>query len=222
MIAAPATPSRAVGLLGGTFDPIHNGHLRPALELLECLGLAEVRLIPGAVPPHRTAPRITAEQRLTLVRRAVRDVPGLRVDDRELRRAGPSYTVDTLRALRRELGDQPLCFALGAVAFAGLSRWHRWRELTDHAHLVVLHRPGHHGDPEPALGDWLDSRQIARPEALHERPAGHVLFLPVTPLQISATAIRRMIARGRSARFLVPDSVWETIGPEGWYGYPQL
>jgi nicotinate-nucleotide adenylyltransferase len=222
MTALPQSRERPVGVLGGTFDPIHNGHLRPAVELLERLGLAEVRLVPGAVPPHRGAPRVTARQRLELVRRAVSGVPGLAVDDRELRRSGPSYTVQTLISLREELGARPLCFAMGADAFAGLHRWHRWRELTDYAHIVVLHRPGQHPRLAPELASWLEPRRSDRAEAVPDAPAGSVLFLTVTSLDVSATRIRRLIAQGHSARFLVPETVWSTIGPQGWYGYPRL
>lgn len=219
----PAPPvRRPLGVLGGTFDPVHYGHLRAAMEFRDRLGLSEVRLIPGAVPPHRATPRVTAEGRLALVREGVGDTAGMVVDDRELRRSSPSYTLETLRELRREQGERPLCFGLGADAFSGLHRWYRWRELTDFAHLVVLERPGHEAAPAPEVAAWLANRRCASTDALRERPAGRVLFLSVTALDVSATEIRRLLARGRSARFLVPEGVWRRIAEEGWYGYPRL
>lgn len=212
-----------VGILGGTFDPIHHGHLRAAVELLDGLGCAEVRLIPGYIPPHRGTPRVTAERRLALVRAAAEGVPGLHVDDRELRRGGPSYTLKTLIELRAELGARPLCFALGADSFGGLHRWFRWRELTDYAHLVVMQRPGFAvGEPPEPVAAWLASRAAGVLHELRDSPAGRVGFLPLTGLDISASAIRRMLALGRSARYLVPDDVWRVIAGEGWYGYPRL
>ena len=116
-----------VAVLGGTFDPVHYGHLRPAIELLEALGLSQIRLVPGHVPPHRPQPRLDAPGRARLLERAVAGIPGLVVDRGELDRPGPSYTVDTLAGLRRQLGaHRPLCFIMGRDAFRGLMRWHRW------------------------------------------------------------------------------------------------
>ncbi len=130
-----------VGVFGGTFDPVHHGHLRTALEVLEGCGLEQLRLVPALVPPHRPQPRAPAPLRLEMLRRAVAGEPRLVVDDRELRRGGPSYTVDTLAELRAAVGTRPLCLVLGADAFLGLPGWHRWRELFALAHLVVVERP---------------------------------------------------------------------------------
>jgi len=219
----PAAVRRApIAVLGGTFDPVHFGHLRPAIELLEGLGLAEMRLVPGRVPPHRQTPRRPPEVRRQLVATAVAGIPGLGVDDRELHRGGPSYTLDTLRSLRRELGAaRPLCFALGSDAFRGLAGWHRWRELTEYAHLVVMTRAGDRGELPTVLREWLPEREAASPVALRERPAGRVLFYPVARLEISATRIRSLLAHGRSARGLMPEAVWERVAGDGLYGYPQ-
>lgn len=211
-----------IGLLGGTFDPVHDGHLRPAVELLESLQWAEIRLVPGCVPPHRRPPRAPSEQRLRLLQYAVAAAPGLMVDDRELRRGGYSYTVDTLRELRAELGRRPLCFALGSDAFLNLPSWYRWRELEGLAHLVVMQRPGHTLRLDGPLAEWAAPRRVTDSSALHGRCSGLILFQEITPLAISASAIRRLLAQGRSARFLVPESVWECITTEGLYGYPQV
>lgn len=218
MVAARAP----IGLLGGTFDPVHLGHLRPALEILEQVGLREVRLLPGRVPPHRPAPRASAALRSAMVQRAVAAVPGLRVDTRELDRAGPSYTLDTLVSLRRELGaEQPLCWIVGMDSFLSLPRWHRWRELGEHAHFLVARRPGSETALPEALAQWLEPRRSGAGE-LHRQPAGLVHFVDTTALAISSTRIRRRLALGRSARFLVPDTVWELISGNGVYGYPQV
>ncbi|WP_435104782.1 nicotinate-nucleotide adenylyltransferase [Arhodomonas sp. AD133] len=211
-----------IGILGGTFDPVHFGHLRPAVELLQHLGLAEVRLVPGRVPPHRPPPRVGPGQRLAVLREAVAELPGLRVDDRELHRDGPSFTVDTLCSLRQELGDRPLCFALGTDAFLGLPRWHRWETLIDYAHLVVMERPGHPTRVSGAFAQWLEARRTRDPYDLRARPAGQVYFLPVTQLDISATGVRRLLARGESARCLMPERAWRELAGRGWYGYPQV
>ena len=212
-----------VGILGGTFDPVHFGHLRPALEVLQGLGLCELRLVPGRIPPHRASPKVDPNRRLQMLHLATESVPGLAVDDRELRRAGPSFTVDTLHSLRLELGERPLCFLMGSDAFLGLTSWRRWRELTDFAHLVIMRRPGYRvADLPDRLAQWVGDRILPDAAALREHPAGGVLFHTVSPLDISATAVRRWIARGFSARYLMPDAVWRLVAREGFYGYPQI
>jgi nicotinate-nucleotide adenylyltransferase len=208
---------RPLAILGGTFDPIHFGHLRVAWEAAEALD-AELRMVPSAVPPHRPQPAASAEQRLAMLRAALEGQDRLLVDDRELRRAGESWTVDTLRELRAEIGPQrPLVLLVGADAFAGLSTWHRWRELFDHAHIGVLARPGHGGVFEAELaGEWF-ARRVEDAQALRLRPAGAILPIAVTPLGVSASAIRALLASGRSPRFLVPAAVVDLIERYGLY-----
>lgn len=213
---------RAVGLFGGTFDPVHYGHLRPALEILEALALDRLLFIPAREPPHRGPPLATPAQRLAMLRLAVADQPGFVIDERELARPGPSYSVDTLRSLRAELGpDLPLCLIVGLDAFLGLGSWHRWEEIPTLANLVVAHRPGWRLEPgergsEGALS-WLRGHQLTEPRLLHERPAGGVWLQPVTPLDISATGIRAHVGRGSSPRYLLPDPVWRYIQEQGLY-----
>ncbi|AHE99197.1 nicotinate-nucleotide adenylyltransferase [Thioalkalivibrio paradoxus] len=205
-----------IGVLGGTFDPIHFGHLRPALEVHEQLALQELRFIPCHVPPHRAAPATPARHRLAMVEHAVAGVPGFRVDRRELDRPGPSYTVETLHDLRTEIGSEaPLVLIMGMDAFAGLHTWHRWRELPALAHLVVAHRPGATTPPDAAFRGI--ARVAADPEPLRTRPAGWIHFQPVTQLDISATAIRNALQAGRSPRYLLPDDVHAYIDEHGLY-----
>jgi nicotinate-nucleotide adenylyltransferase len=208
---------RRVGILGGTFDPVHIGHLRGALEVAELFALDEVRLIPSARPPHRDAPQVSAEDRLAMVRRAVEGVPGLTVDDRELRRERPSYTIDTLESLRSELAaDDPLFLVLGWDAFCGLPSWHRWEELLLHCHLLVLQRPDADVEAPDALRNLLAARSVSDPQALCG-PGGQIAFVWQTPLEISATQLRERLAQGRSIRFLVPDAVLAYIQAHGLY-----
>lgn len=199
-----------IGLLGGTFDPIHFGHLRPALEVLESLQLDELRFLPAGVPPHRAPPAVSSEHRAAMVALAIAGTPRFRLDTRELERHGPSYTVDTLETLRAELGPAvPLVMLLGADAFAGLDRWHRWEHILQLAHVVVEHRPG--ADLRWELGGPQRQRFASDPEQLRAAPAGCLWVAEVTALAISATQIRDTLANGRSARFLLPDAVLDYI-----------
>ncbi|ENA33182.1 MULTISPECIES: nicotinate-nucleotide adenylyltransferase [Pseudomonas] len=206
-----------IGLFGGTFDPIHIGHLRSALEVAEQLGLDELRLIPGARPPHRNAPQVSAQQRLEMVRLAVEGVEYLRVDDIEFRRERPSYTIETLEALRRDMGPHvQLLLMLGWDAFCGLPGWHRWTELLDHCHILVLQRPDADSEPPQALCDLIAARTQSDPQAL-SGPAGQITYIWQTPLAVSATQIRGLLAAGKSVRFLVPDAVMNYIETHGLY-----
>ena len=207
-----------IGIFGGTFDPIHYGHLRPALELAEALPLSEVRFIPARVPPHRPQPVASPEQRLAMVRAAVAEREDFRVDLRELEREGPSYMVDTLAGLRGELPDERLCLLLGMDAFLGLPGWHRWQELLDLAHVVVAHRPGWAPPAEGTLADLVAERRTTTPRNLALQSAGLILLQPVTQLEISSTAIRALIGAGRSPRFLMPDAVARWIAEQDLYG----
>lgn len=194
-------------LLGGTFDPIHYGHLRPARDAVEALGCAVLHVIPAAQPPHRSAPVASAAQRLRMVELAVAEFPGFRADDRELRRGGPSYSVLTLESLRAEYGSQPLCLLLGMDAFLGFESWHRWQDILDLTHLVVLTRPGWttHGRAAWAQERHGDKAMLSR------SAAGHVFFLSVDPQNISATQLRTAFAQGGTVRGLLPEAVREFI-----------
>ncbi|WP_395683762.1 nicotinate-nucleotide adenylyltransferase [Dokdonella sp.] len=200
---------RPLAIFGGTFDPIHNAHLRVAWEASEALD-ADVRLLPASVPPHRDQPVADARQRAALVRAALVGQARLTLDTRELQREGPSYTIDTLLELRAEMGEaRPLVLLVGADAFAGLTTWHRWRELFDHAHIGVLTRPGHDGAALPTeLRTKIASRRCADAASLRESAAGRVLPIAVTPLEISASTVRAILASGREPRWLVPDALF--------------
>lgn len=196
-----------IGLFGGTFDPIHFGHLRTAFELWQALKLAEVRFLPTGSPPHREQPLASAELRLAMVRAAVAAEPAFVVDDREVRRSGVSYSVDTLTELRREFPERSLCLLLGMDAFLGLPHWHRWRELLDLAHVVVAHRPGWKAPTMGPLGEVMVDRGTGAVRDLHERTAGRIYVHAVTQLEISSTELRQLIVAGRDPRYLVPEEV---------------
>lgn len=206
-----------IGILGGSFDPIHFGHLRLAVEVYQALKLSELRLIPSGQPPHRSPPIASAGQRLSMVKAAIKGVSGLHVDDRELRRSGPSYTVDTLLSLRAELGATPLCLIVGMDAFLKLNTWHRWQELPKLAHIVAAHRPGWVGEPSGEIKQLLTERQVDDPKQLTASTAGCIFLCPITPLDISSSQIRRLIAEENGAGFLLPESVLKIIKAEGLY-----
>lgn len=206
--------TQAIGILGGTFDPIHHGHLRIAQEALEQCGLAQVCFIPSGTPPHRPAPHASAQLRWEMVRLAVNGHADFMVDVREVFRTDPCYTVDTLTALRAELGmQQPLCLILGGDAFLQLHTWHAWQHLFALAHIVVLQRAG--GLPlgnamvqaDAALQAEYQARLAPGAQALHESPAGAIFVADMPALEISSTDIRRRCADSRSIRYLLPDAV---------------
>lgn len=209
---------QAIGIFGGTFDPIHHGHLRLAEEIADAFDLREVRFIPTGQPPHRAAPQASAPHRLEMVRRAIEGNPRFVLDDREIRAVRVSYTLDTLRELRSELGEQqPLCLLLGADAFLGLPGWHEWQNLFELAHIVVALRPGSNmqqGLPE-ALQREVDMR-LAKGEAL-TGAAGSVRLFDMTPLAISASSVRHALAHQRSVRYLVPDGVLDYFQQQQLY-----
>jgi len=206
-----------IGIYGGTFDPVHFGHLRPALEVQQALGLNEVRFIPAGQPPHRDMPHATAAQRLAMLRAAIDAQPGFVVDEREVQRAGPSYMVDTLASLRTELGALPLCLILGYDAFLGLPSWHEWHRLPELAHLVVTHRPGWNHDNLGAELHSLVKRHAMTATQLPQAPAGGVTFVEVTQLDISATRIREQVCAGQDIRYLLPEPVYEMIREQKLY-----
>jgi len=204
----PTAAPGAIGVLGGTFNPVHFGHLRSAVELLERLQLAQLHLMPCAVPPHREMPACSAEQRAVMVERAVRDEPRLLCDRRELARNGPSFTVDSLADMRREFGaERSLSLIVGFDAVLKLDTWHRWQDLLDLAHLVVIARPGWELPRRGPLADWLNEHRTRDRSALNASACGGVLVEELRPLAISSTEIRELLAAGRSVRYLLPEPV---------------
>lgn len=206
-----------IGVIGGTFDPVHYGHLRLAEELGETLKLGEVLLVPSGTPPHRAAPQVGAEHRLAMVRLATAGNPRFRVDEREVRRAGPGYTFDTLTELRAEAGgSRPLVLLLGADAFLEFATWHNWHEIFKLAHIAVAHRPGFPVErwsermPQPLAREY-SARFMQQPLATHLAPAGGIVVVPFTALDISATDIRDRLRAGTSPRYLLPASVLDYI-----------
>lgn len=207
-----------IGVLGGTFDPIHFGHLRPALDCREALGLAEVRFVPLNVAVHRPQPQAPASARLAMLEAAIAGQPGFRVDTRELERPGGSFSYDTLEGLRGELGPRrSLCLLIGADAFRGFPDWYRPEGILGLAHLVVMQRPGISGPLPPQLEALSAGRMCGEAGALREAPGGRILFQPVTQMDIAATRVRDLIRRGGDARYLVPDAVLAIIAREGLY-----
>jgi nicotinate-nucleotide adenylyltransferase len=195
--------------------------MRTALELRDSLRLAEVKFLPAGNPPHRDQTQATAEMRLAMVRAAVEDEPGFNVDDREVRRVGLSYSVDTLTELRKEHPDRSLCLLLGMDAFLGLPGWHRWREILGLAHVIVAHRPGWKAPTQGPLGEVMVDHGTGTVRELHELVAGRVYVHAVTQLEISSTELRQLISRGGDPRYLVPDSVCKVLRDTGWYARRQ-
>lgn len=206
-----------IGIFGGTFDPIHYGHLRTGFELWQELGLAELRWLPTGNPGHREPPIADPALRLAMVRAAVADQPGFVVDDREVRRVGVSYTVDTLNELRGEFPGRSICLIVGMDAFLGLPGWHRWREIMSLAHVVVAHRPGWKAPASGPLGELMVDHGTGSVRDLHAATAGRIYVHGVTQLEISSTDLRQIITTGRDPRFLVPDAVREIIRDTGCY-----
>jgi nicotinate-nucleotide adenylyltransferase len=200
-----------MGIFGGTFDPIHYAHLRTAFELQQALRLREIRFVPAGNPPHRDQPLADPQLRLAMVKAAVAGQLGFVVDDREIAKTTPSYSVETLAELRHEYPDRSICLIVGMDAFLGLPKWYQWREIFELAHLVVAHRPGWRAPGMGPLGELLVDRGTGRINDLHDSRSGCIYIHAVTQLEISSTDVRQLIAMGRDPRFLMPDSVRKLI-----------
>lgn len=201
---------KLIGLFGGTFDPIHYGHLRTALDVMQATGLAEVRFIPNRLPPHRGSPLLNDQLRAELVQLAISDTPGFVLDQRELQRDGPSYMVDTLESLRQDFPASSLCLIMGMDAFTGLPRWHRWQDIFALCHLIVISRPGAEM-PDFAVQSEIAERVSDDPKCLQQRPVGQILLQSVTQLDISASLIRQHLSNRQSIQFLLPETVREKL-----------
>lgn len=217
MINQDAQSAEPLALFGGTFDPVHYGHLRCAQEAREKLNLSRLTLLPAGTPPHRRTPQASVKQRLEMLELALQEFPQLEVDDRETRRSGPSYMVDTLRELRQEFPQRPLLLLLGQDAASGLHSWHQWEELFELAHLVIMNRPGTKPEYRQDLSKQLERRLSTEPGPLMNSTAGRVLNLQVSPLDISATTIKSIIRLGRNPRAMLPAAVLRYINENRLY-----
>ena len=203
---------KGLAIYGGTFDPVHIGHLRSAIEVKALLNVTELRMVPSFLPPHRDQPGASAEARRAMLDLAIAGLEGISIDDRELRREGKSYAIDTLEELRSEIGPAaPLFFVLGEDAFALIHTWHRWTELTDYAHFVVLKRPFEAATLKEPVLEWLQGKEIADVSTLNAEPAGRVVTVKLAQWEVSATDIRRRIQLAQSIDFLVPGPVQDYL-----------
>lgn len=201
-----------IGIFGGTFDPVHYGHIKPALSIKQTLNLTRLLYVPNRVPPHREEPWLKVQQRLSLLQSALQDYPDVSVDERELNRTGPSYMVDTLASLHQDYPDETLCLIIGMDAFAGLHSWHRWRDIFDLSHIVVTQRPGFSSmdlakHMEPADYQFLAERMTQDVNALRSKETGVILLQSVPQLDISSTQIRERLLRGEDVRQWLPEKI---------------
>lgn len=206
-------------LFGGTFDPIHYGHLRPVEALAAEVGLSRVTLLPNHVPPHRPQPEANAQQRLKMVELAIAGNPLFAVDDRELHRTTPSYTIETLEAIRKERGAElPLAFIIGQDSLLSLHKWHRWQSLLETCHLLVLARPGYNDRMDTQeLQQWLEQHRVTDATQLSLKPQGYIYLADTPQLEISATEIRQRRHQGLNCDDLLPRSVQRYIELQGLY-----
>ena len=198
-----------IGILGGTFNPIHNGHLHLAGRLQQTLGFETVRFMPAAIPALKDMPKVSAEQRADMVKLAIINHPTFEIDTRELERAGPSYTIDSLISLRKELGDKvSICWLIGSDAFAKLNTWHRWSELHNYCHFLVVNRP--HSEQlnwNAEVESLLESHETREVEAIKNSASGKILIQEIEALDISSTQIRQHIASKEDVGNVIPSNV---------------
>lgn len=206
-----------IGIFGGTFDPVHNGHLQVALGLSQAMPFDELRLLPCGQPPHRPAPQASSADRVAMLQLAIADTPGLVIDERELHRDGPSYMVDTLASLREASGDEPLVLILGWDAFVGLPTWHRWSQIIELAHLLVVQRPGNSDRPCDEVEALLQRAQVETVSAFSQASAGSVLLHPLEVLDVSSTAVRGLMAAQKDVSELLPAAVLGYIKEHNLY-----
>ena len=203
-----------IGIYGGTFNPVHYGHLRTALEVSDIFALDELRLLPCSQPAHRAEPEVSAAERLQMLQLAITNYPQFSCDTRELERSGPSYMVDTLASIRAEIDEAPLLLFIGTDAFNDLTAWYRWQALFDYAHIVVMTRPNFELEP---LSDFYTDKLVNDRQSLKLCPSGKIYFQQVTQLDISATSIRQMFAEQENTSFLLPESVIKYIQAKRLY-----
>lgn len=208
-----------IGILGGTFDPIHLGHLQLARELYQRIPLQEIRFIPAYQPVHRNSPKANTNDRLNMLKLALIDQAGFVIDERELQRQGPSFMIDTLISLRKEMPENSLCLLMATDAFAGFDSWHRWQEILNYAHIIVVNRPEIPFTYSAMLQQFILQHKTEQKELLTTKTHGYLYFMNIPALPISATNIRQQIAAGQQPENLLPKKVWEYIEKHNLYGY---
>ncbi|MBL1259955.1 MAG: nicotinate-nucleotide adenylyltransferase [Thiotrichaceae bacterium] len=206
-----------IGIFGGTFDPVHNGHLHVAKALSKALPFDELRLLPCGEPAHRAPPKASVDDRIGMLQLAIEGMPSLLIDEREVRRQGPSYMVDTLASLRKELGDESLVLIIGWDAFVGLPRWHRWQQIIELAHLLVMQRPGHSVEPGGELVQLLQQHQTDDVSELAGRASGSVSLQTVDAVDVSSTEVRARFAAKEDVSDLLPVAVSAYIKEQHLY-----
>ena len=207
----------AIGFLGGTFDPIHFGHLRPALEIQQALNLQSLYLMPNYIAPHKEKSLANTQQRIDMVKLAIQETPELQLNTQELLRSTPSYTIDTLKLLRQQYPETPICFIMGMDSLINFDSWYQYQEILDYCHIVVSHRPGWDPTFNEVVSALLTKHQIQNPALLHSALAGHIYFQSTSQLAISSSHIRDLLAEKRSINFLTPQSVCTYIKEQHCY-----
>ena len=207
----------AIGFLGGTFDPVHFGHLRPALEIQQALNLQTLYLMPNYIAPHKSKSLATPEQRINMVELAIKTTSNLKINTQELLRESPSYTIDTLKLLREQHPDTSICFIMGMDSLIQFDSWYKYEDILKYCHIVVSHRPGWSPDFNEIINALLEKHQVQDPAQLHQRLFGAIYFQKTTQLDISSSQIRQLIASNQSIDFLTPQSVCSYIQNENCY-----
>lgn len=205
---------RLICLFGGTFDPVHYGHLKPLNELQQYLAADAVYVLPASIPPHRPAPQASSEQRQNMLQLALREYPGFILDSRELERSGPSWTVLTLQSFRQQYPDASLCLVMGSDAFNGLSSWYHWQQIPQLANIIVIERAGMKTAKRP---DWATEHLVRDVDSLRESKSSSILYVSLKGYDISATEIRQRMAQKLDVTGMLPDNVIDYIRQNGIY-----
>ncbi len=206
-----------IGIFGGTFDPVHLGHLRSALEIYSALELDHIRFIPCANPSHRQKPVASVEMRMKMVAAAIAPFTGFVLDSREANRSGPSYMYDTLVSLKKDFTDQRLCLIIGADAFLMFNQWKQWEEILKRCHLLVMERPGTNNLQDAVTKFSLELNFTNNIAEFKEAGPGSILSYSVTQLGFSSSKIRQFVQADIDVRYCVTDDVYKIINQENLY-----
>ena len=210
--------TKPVGILGGTFDPVHHGHLRLAIECLYSTDLAEIRFMPASSPPHRVAVFASPSQRMEMLQLATKTIDGLTVDGIEVTKGGISYTIETVQALRQHYADKPICLIMGVDAFKSFDQWKQWELILDYVHIIVADRPNAKTTIyNNGLATFYSSKSTCSLNDLQHSPAGRISMINIPMLSISSTYIRQLFTNGQIPHSLIPENILAYIKKEGLY-----